>query len=106
MKESDLYIFCISDEKTDSFGKEELLRQLIVSFIHRRICRVSDGAGSFTAYTYYNNGNAKAVIYPNGAAEEYSYYDNNLVNKVNGQISEQYLYTYDSAENQIARMRQ
>ncbi|MGE5474544.1 MAG: S8 family serine peptidase [Ignavibacteriales bacterium] len=65
--------------------------------------------GNTTTYDYYNNGNKKEVVYQNGAKEEYTYYDDNLLEtlvnkKANGTVAESFSYTYDEAHNQTSKV--
>ncbi len=80
--------------------------------------KVTDAAGRLwkvtadsktTTYEYYDNGNRKSVLYPNGAKEEYTYYSDNLIRtltnkKANGSTIDVYSYTYDGAHNQTSKV--
>lgn len=76
----------------------------------RRLKLVSgDGqVGRYTSYEYDGNGNRTSIRYPDGSAEVYTYYKNNLLNtlvnkKSDGTVLESYSYKYDAANNQISK---
>jgi len=80
-----------------------------------RIKYVYDGtvtSSSKTQYNYYDNGNRKNVIYPNGFREDYTYYKDNLLwtlknYKKSGStdvVMDSYTYTYDKAHNQDTKV--
>ncbi|MEN6314698.1 MAG: DUF1308 domain-containing protein [Clostridiaceae bacterium] len=72
-----------------------------------RLWKVS-ADGQITTYEYYANGSRKNVIYPGGAREDYTYYNDGLLwtltNKnSDGTVLDSYSYEYDAAHNQTQK---
>jgi RHS repeat-associated protein len=72
-----------------------------------RIAFVKNGnieAENAAEYRYYKNGAAQSIIYANGAREDYTYFDDELLKtldnkKPDGTLIESYSYTYDANYN-------
>jgi len=72
-----------------------------------RLWKVS-ADGQITTYEYYDNGSRKNVIYPGGAREDYTYYNDGLLwtltnKKSDGTVLDSYSYEYDAAHNQTQK---
>ncbi|MDF2801268.1 MAG: repeat-associated core domain protein, partial [Anaerocolumna sp.] len=94
---------CYREKSTDPQGNMTLKEYDRVGRLSKVITN-----GNTISYTYYDNGNRESIIYDNGFREEYSYDSNNnlktLINKkADGSILDHYVYTYDSAGNQLTK---
>ncbi len=73
-----------------------------------RLAEVRDGDQTTgTKYEYNPNGSTKSVTYPDGSHEDYTYYDNHLLKKLENynkaSLMDTYSYTYDDAHNQLSK---
>lgn len=95
---------CIMERSTDPKGNvtEKITDEA------GRLCKVT-ADGQTSTYDYYENGNRKSVLYPNGSKEEYTYYRDNLIwtltnKKADDSTMDEYSYTYDGAHNQTSKV--
>jgi RHS repeat-associated protein len=76
-----------------------------------RLKEVKDGgihSTNTTVYEYYPDGSTKRVRTPDGRSQEYTFYENNLLNQLinknpDGTIMDVYTYTYDLSKNQTSK---
>ncbi|MDP4093577.1 MAG: S8 family serine peptidase [Bacillota bacterium] len=94
---------CTAETSTDPKGN-------VTTKVYDKVGRLISvtAEGKTTTYEYYDNGNRKSVIYPDGSREDYTYYKDNLnetlVNtKADGNAIDSYSYTYDGAHNQTSK---
>ncbi|MGE5472860.1 MAG: S8 family serine peptidase [Ignavibacteriales bacterium] len=90
---------CYAEKTTDPKGN---LVTKVYDKAGRLFTVTSDGKTA--TYQYYPDGSKWKVTYDNGASEEYTYYDDKLLDilvnkKADGTIIESYKYTYDDAHN-------
>jgi|GEM_PF-641979 len=87
----------ISTKVYDSVGRLE--------FVKNGDIEAEDAA----QYSYYKNGAAKSVVYAGGAKEDYEYYEDGLLQKLEdtdneGTVFESYVYTYDANGNMFTKV--